>query len=265
MSIDDVRKLLLAGADKVSINSAAISNPQFVAEAANKFGSQCIVVAIDAKKVSEPAGDQFEIFTHGGRRGTGIEAIGWAKRMAELGAGEILLTSMDRDGTKSGFDLALTRAISDAVLIIAGIAGLGALIQQLPILLEIFRYAGSAYLIWFGISAARRAFKPQTLEAKGDGATLRATLLTVAALTWLNPHVYLDTVILLGSIGNQFAPEQWLFAFGAATGSFVWFFSLGFGARLLSRFVSSERFWKYLDLGIALVMFVIAGTLLFGL
>ena len=156
-------------------------------------------------------------------------------------------------------------AISDTVLIIAGIAGLGALIQQLPILLEIFRYAGSAYLIWFGISAARRAFKPQTLEAKGDGATLRATLLTVAALTWLNPHVYLDTVILLGSIGNQFAPEQWLFAFGAATGSFVWFFSLGFGARLLSRFVSSERFWKYLDLGIALVMFVIAGTLLFGL
>ena len=156
-------------------------------------------------------------------------------------------------------------AISDAVLIVAGIAGLGALIQQLPILLEIFRYAGSAYLIWFGISAARRAFKPQTLEAKGDGASLKATLLTVAALTWLNPHVYLDTVILLGSIGNQFAPEQWLFAFGAATGSFIWFFSLGFGARLLSRFVSSERFWKYLDLGIALVMFVIAGTLLFGL
>ena len=112
-AIEDVRKLLLAGADKVSINSAAIANPGFVAEAANKFGSQCIVVAIDAKKV----GDHFEIFTHGGRRATGIEAVGWAQRMAELGAGEILLTSMDRDGTKIGFDLPLTRAIADAVSI----------------------------------------------------------------------------------------------------------------------------------------------------
>ena len=112
-TIDDVRKLLLAGADKVSINSAAIANPQFVAEAATKFGSQCIVVAIDAKKV----GDHLEIFTHGGRRATGIDAVQWAKRMAELGAGELLLTSMDRDGTKAGFDLDLTRAISDAVTI----------------------------------------------------------------------------------------------------------------------------------------------------
>ena len=112
-AIEDVRKLLLAGADKVSINSAAIANPPFVAEAATKFGSQCIVVAIDAKKV----GDHFEIFTHGGRRATGIEAVGWAQRMAELGAGEILLTSMDRDGTKIGFDLPLTRAIADAVSI----------------------------------------------------------------------------------------------------------------------------------------------------
>ncbi|MFM1950950.1 MAG: hypothetical protein RL418_637 [Actinomycetota bacterium] len=155
-------------------------------------------------------------------------------------------------------------AISDALLIVAGIAGLGALIQQLPILLEIFRFGGSAYLIWFGIGAIRRAFKPQSLEAKGDGATLAKTLGTVAALTWLNPHVYLDTVILLGSIGNQFAPEQWLFALGAASGSFIWFFALGFGARLLSRYVSSPKFWRYLDLGIALVMFTIAATLLFG-
>ncbi len=110
-TVDDIRKLLLAGADKVSINSAAIANPEFVREAALKFGSQCIVVAVDAKKM----GDHFEIFTHGGRKETGIEATGWAERMAEYGAGEILLTSMDRDGTKSGFDIPLTRAIADAI------------------------------------------------------------------------------------------------------------------------------------------------------
>ena len=110
-TLDDVRKLLLAGADKVAINTAVVSNPEFVAEAARKFGSQCIVVAIDAKRV----GDGFEVFTHGGRRETGIEAIGWAKRMADMGAGEILLTSMDRDGTKEGFDVELTRAVADAV------------------------------------------------------------------------------------------------------------------------------------------------------
>ena len=112
-TIDDIRKLLLAGADKVSINSAAIKNPEFVREAALKFGSQCIVVSVDAKR----NGDRFELFTHGGRKETGIEAIGWAERMAEYGAGEILLTSMDRDGTKSGFDIPLTRAIADAVSI----------------------------------------------------------------------------------------------------------------------------------------------------
>jgi cyclase len=111
-NVDDIRKLLLAGADKTSINTAAISRPDFVREAAEKFGSQCVVVAIDAKQV---APDRWEVFTHGGRNATGIEAIGWAQRMAELGAGEILLTSMDRDGTKSGFDIALTRAVADAV------------------------------------------------------------------------------------------------------------------------------------------------------
>ncbi len=110
-TIDDIRKLLNAGADKVSINSAAVKNPDFVREAAGKCGSQCIVVGIDAKKV----GDSWEIFTHGGRKPTGINAIQWAKQMAEYGAGEILLTSMDRDGTKSGYDLELTRAVSDAV------------------------------------------------------------------------------------------------------------------------------------------------------
>ena len=116
-NIDDIRKLLLAGADKVSINTAAIHNPEFVREAALKFGSQCIVVSIDAKSVGADSGGGFELFTHGGRKETGIEAVGWARRMAEYGAGEILLTSMDRDGTKIGFNLELTRAIADAVTI----------------------------------------------------------------------------------------------------------------------------------------------------
>lgn len=107
----DIRNLLLAGADKASINSAAVANRQFVREAAEKFGAQCIVVAIDAKRV----GGRWEIFTHGGRRPTGIDAIEYAREVVDLGAGEILLTSMDRDGTKSGFDIALTRAVADAV------------------------------------------------------------------------------------------------------------------------------------------------------
>ncbi len=111
-TLEDIRKLLLAGADKVSINTAAVARPEFVGEAAEKFGNQCIVVAIDAKSV---APDRFEVFTHGGRRPAGIDAVAWAQRMTDLGAGEILLTSMDRDGTKLGFDLPLTRAIADAV------------------------------------------------------------------------------------------------------------------------------------------------------
>ncbi|WP_444920425.1 imidazole glycerol phosphate synthase subunit HisF [Microbulbifer sp. CnH-101-G] len=108
----DIRNLLNAGADKTAINSAAVKNPEFVREAAERFGSQCIVVAIDAKQVGE---NRWEIFTHGGRQPTGIDAVAWARQMAEYGAGEILLTSMDRDGTKNGFDLALTRAVSEAV------------------------------------------------------------------------------------------------------------------------------------------------------
>ena len=115
-TIDDIRRMLNAGADKVSINTAAIHNPEFVKQATDRFGSQCIVVAIDAKRVSaEGEPDRWEIFTHGGRKPTGIDAVEWAKRMERYGAGEILLTSMDRDGTKVGFDLALTRAITDAV------------------------------------------------------------------------------------------------------------------------------------------------------
>ena len=111
-TIEDIRRLLLAGADKVSVNTAAVTRPEFVREAAQKFGSQCIVAAIDAKAV---APERWEVFTHGGRRRTGIDAIAWACRLADYGAGEILLTSMDRDGTKSGFDIPLTRAVADAV------------------------------------------------------------------------------------------------------------------------------------------------------
>ncbi len=114
--IADIRKLLLAGADKVSINTTAVNRPEFVAEAADKFGNQCIVVAIDAKKVSHPGEeDRWQIFTHGGRNATGIDAVEFARKVTDLGAGEILLTSMDRDGAKIGYDLGLTRAVADAV------------------------------------------------------------------------------------------------------------------------------------------------------
>ncbi len=112
-TLDDIRKLLLAGADKVSINTAAVAHPDLVAEASRRFGSQCIVVAVDAKLEKERG--RYEVFTHGGRRPTGIEAIGWCRKMADLGAGEILLTSMDRDGTQNGYDLSLTRQVADAV------------------------------------------------------------------------------------------------------------------------------------------------------
>jgi len=117
-TVDDIRKLLNAGADKVAINTAAVFNPEFVQEAAERFGSQCIVVAIDAKQVSaEGETPRWEIFTHGGRKPTGLDAVEWARKMVEMGAGELLLTSMDRDGTKVGFDLGLTRAVSDAVIV----------------------------------------------------------------------------------------------------------------------------------------------------
>jgi len=123
--LEDIRRLLLAGADKVSINSAAVARPEFVSEAAEKVGSQAVVVAIDARRVGA---DRFEVFTHGGRRATGIDAVAWAVEMARRGAGEILLTSMDRDGTRQGFDCALTRAVADAVPVpVIASGGVGAL------------------------------------------------------------------------------------------------------------------------------------------
>ncbi|MDH4050133.1 MAG: imidazole glycerol phosphate synthase subunit HisF [Rubrivivax sp.] len=132
-TVDDVRRLLNAGADKVSFNSAAVANPQVIADAADRYGAQCIVVAIDAKARTDDAGRPlagagWEVYTHGGRKNTGIDAVDWARRMAQTGAGEILLTSMDRDGTKIGFDLALTRAVSDAVPVpVIASGGVGAL------------------------------------------------------------------------------------------------------------------------------------------
>jgi len=128
-TLDDIRNLLLAGADKASINSAAVADRQFVRRAAEKFGSQCVVVAIDAKRVSSGGeAGRWEIFTHGGRRPTGIDAVAYAREVADLGAGEILLTSMDRDGSKRGFDLELTRAVADAVTIpVIASGGVGAL------------------------------------------------------------------------------------------------------------------------------------------
>ncbi len=128
-TLEDIRTMLNAGADKVAINTAAVFNPELVREAAARFGSQCIVVAMDAKKVSEEGeANRWEIFTHGGRKPTGIDAIEWAQRMVEYGAGEILLTSMDKDGTKSGFDLQLNRAISNAVSVpIIASGGVGSL------------------------------------------------------------------------------------------------------------------------------------------
>ncbi|MDH2236428.1 imidazole glycerol phosphate synthase subunit HisF [Pigmentiphaga sp. GD03639] len=127
--VADVRRLLNAGADKVGINTSAVTNPDLVREASSRYGAQCIVVAIDAKRVSgEGEAPRWEVFTHGGRNATGLDAVQWARKMAEYGAGEILLTSMDRDGTRSGFDLALTRAVSDAVAIpVIASGGVGSL------------------------------------------------------------------------------------------------------------------------------------------
>jgi len=153
-------------------------------------------------------------------------------------------------------------AFSDALLIVLGIAGLGAAINSVPLLLEVFRYGGAAYLLWFAIGAIRRAIKPSALvESEQQVDSLRQTIVTAFALTYLNPHVYIDTVLLLGSIANQLE-DRWLFGVGAASASFVWFFTLGFGASWLGKYVKKPVFWRVLDVFIAIVMITIAAMLL---
>ncbi len=153
-------------------------------------------------------------------------------------------------------------AISDVALIVAGVAGLGALINAQPVALEVIRWAGVAYLLWFAIKSVRAALGTNQMDATGaPSANLKTTVLTVLAMTWLNPHVYLDTVVFLGAIANQFTQDRWWFAAGASTGSILWFVSLGFGAVAASRFMSKPLFWKILDSLIAAVMVTLAITL----
>jgi L-lysine exporter family protein LysE/ArgO len=172
-----------------------------------------------------------------------------------------------RQGLKRQHVLAVVAicALADAALIALGIAGLGAIIQGLPWLLEGVRWFGVAYLTWFGIKSIRSAFKNQTIDTSGNEAgSLKKAVLAVLGFTFLNPHVYLDTVILLGSISNQFADDRWIFGFGAMTASIVWFSAIGFGARAASRFMSKPIFWRVLDSLIAVVMFSIAFYLAFA-
>ena len=156
-------------------------------------------------------------------------------------------------------------AVSDALLILLGISGLGVLIQSVPALLEVIRWFGVAYLTWFGIRSLRSAFKTQSLDASGVSQASSAGKVaeTALGLTFLNPHVYLDTVILLGSIGNTFGADKWFFAMGAACGSVLWFFSIGFGAKAASGLMKKPVFWRILDSIIAFVMFSIAILLAF--
>ena len=155
--------------------------------------------------------------------------------------------------------IVLICSISDALLIFLGSAGLGQIIQSIPELLEVVRWFGVVYLLWFGVKSVKSAFTNQSLNASdGQLSSKKMVITTMLALTFLNPHVYLDTVILLGSIANQFENQRFLFSTGAALGSFVWFFSIGYGAKAASRFMSKPIFWKVLDLIIAVIMFSIA-------
>jgi len=155
-------------------------------------------------------------------------------------------------------------AISDALLIFLGTGGLGTLIQAQPSLLEFIRWFGVTYLTWFGIKSLRSVFRQQSLTSGTGTSSSRGTvILSVLGFTFLNPHVYLDTVVLVGSIANQFESDRWYFALGASVGSVLWFSVIGFGARAASRYMSRPIFWKILDLVIALVMFSVAFFLAF--
>jgi L-lysine exporter family protein LysE/ArgO len=155
-------------------------------------------------------------------------------------------------------------AISDALLIAAGTAGLGKVIESAPEVLEIVRWFGVTYLIFFGLKSLRSAFRHNTLTLEqGNLVSRKRTILTVLGLTFLNPHVYLDTVIFLGSIANQFPADKWFFSAGAMTASFLWFFFIGFGSKMAARFMVKVIFWKVLDLAVAIIMFTLAIYLTF--
>ncbi|MDA0259922.1 MAG: LysE/ArgO family amino acid transporter [Actinobacteria bacterium] len=175
-------------------------------------------------------------------------------------------TFVIRQGLTKKFVLltVLICACSDALLIALGASGLGALIKSNKDLLEFVRWFGVAYLLWFAFKSARSAFKQEVLNSAGEAsANKKGVVLTVLALTFLNPHVYLDTVILLGSISNQFGSDKWFFVTGAIIASFLWFTSIGFGAKSASRFMSRPIFWKILDSLIAAIMLSIAAFLAF--
>ncbi|MCR8674467.1 L-lysine exporter [Micrococcus sp. HG099] len=154
---------------------------------------------------------------------------------------------------------------SDAVLILAGTAGVGALVQAVPWLLEVLRWGGALYLLWFAVSSLRAALRPQGLGAEQAPRTAGSVIATTLALTWLNPHVYLDTVVLLGSLANQHGPDaRWVFAAGAVAASVLWFTALGYGARLLARVLADPQAWRVVDVVIAVVMAVLAVRLIAG-
>lgn len=163
------------------------------------------------------------------------------------------------------FMVVLFAALSDALLVFTGILGLGQLIVSVPYLLEVLRFAGAAYLLWFAYGAVKRAINPEVLVPGEKVVSNRWKVLgTIAALTYLNPHVYIDTVLLLGTIGNQFGDDRLLFGLGAAVASFTWFFALGYLATTLSAFVGNKRFWRVFESVVAIVMISIALTLIFN-
>ena len=160
------------------------------------------------------------------------------------------------------FEVAIVSATLDAALILLGTGGLGLLIHSVPVLFDVVRWFGVAYLVWFGISSLRRAFASGVMSLDGDSASSRwKVVVTTVTFSLLNPHVYLDTVIFLGSVATQFGPDRWWFALGACLASFAWFFSIAYGARGLARYVTKPVFWRILDSIIAVTMFVIAALL----
>ncbi len=172
-----------------------------------------------------------------------------------------------RQGLTGRFVLpvALVSALLDTTLIVLGVAGLGALLESVPFLLGLVRWLGAGYLVWFGIASLRRARSDQSMSVSGsDPATLTSVVLSTVTFSLLNPHVYLDTVVFLGALAAQFGDSRWWFALGACLASMVWFFSLAYGAKALSRYVTQPRFWKILDTTIAVFMFALAIGLVFA-